>query len=265
MNRLEGKVAVITGASSGIGRAIARSFAAEGAKVVCGDLHPEPNPGGFEEDATRPTDEAIRTSGGQAIFVECDVTKLTEVQNLIQTAVDTYGRLDVMVNNAGVARGSQLLHEYTEEDLDLHLAVNTKGSFFGMQEAVKQFLKQGNGGSIVNVISTAGLGAYPYQSVYNASKGATARLTECLAIEYGRHNIRANGICPTYLKTSMMREGWDDEAFKADVAHKIPLQRWGEVDDAANLAVFLASDESAFITGDLIRLDGGDQLSRFSV
>jgi NAD(P)-dependent dehydrogenase (short-subunit alcohol dehydrogenase family) len=265
VNRLEGKVAVVTGASSGIGRAIALAFAREGAKVACGDLHTEPNQGGFEGNASAPTAEAIRSEGGEAIFLKCDVTKLKDMQNLIGAAVDAYGELNVMVNNAGVYRVGLLLHEFTEEDLDLCYSVNTKGAFFGMQEAVKQFLKQGKGGSIVNLISSAGLHGYPRQCVYNASKGATARLTECLAIEYGRDNIRANGICPTAVKTSMGRDMWDDLSFREGLVTALPLHRMGEVEDVANLALFLASDESSWITGALVPLDGGEQLCRFSV
>jgi NAD(P)-dependent dehydrogenase (short-subunit alcohol dehydrogenase family) len=265
MDRLDGKVAVITGASSGIGRAIALLFASEGAKVVCGDLQRQPNADGFEDDLTSSTDEAIRLSGGQAIFATCDVRKLADVHALVGRAVETYGRLDVMVNNAGIYRVGQLLHEFTEEDLDACYSVNTKGSFFGMQEAVKQFLKQGDGGSIVNIISTAGLGAHPRQCVYNASKGAVARLTECVAIEYGRNDIRVNGICPSAVKTSMWRPMWEDQALIENHNRMLPLHRMAEVEDVANLALFLASDESAFMTGALIRVDGGEQLSRFSV
>jgi len=265
MQRLKDKVAVITGSSSGFGRAIALSFGREGAKVVCSDVRREANAGGFEEDMQLPTDDVIRGNGGQAAFVKCDVTKNKEVADLVTAAVGKFGRLDVMVNNAGVYRGGKLMHEFTEEELDICLKINVKGMFFGSQEAVKQFLKQGSGGNIVNLVSTAGLGAYPRQSVYNISKGAAANLTRSLAVEYGQNQIRVNGICPTYCKTSLTRALFDDKAFDKAFTESIPLKRWGEVEDVANLAIFLASEESSYIHGDMIEVDGGERLSRYSV
>jgi NAD(P)-dependent dehydrogenase (short-subunit alcohol dehydrogenase family) len=204
MGRLEGKVAVITGVSSGFGRGIARALAAEGARVVS-DIQEQPLEGGFEEDPDLTTVEAIEKDGGEAIYVGCDVTKQDQVHDLIKAAVDRFGRLDIMVNNAGIYRGGKLTHEFTEEDLDACYNVNVKGTFFGAQEAVKQFLEQGEGGNIINLVSTAGLGGHPNQSVYNTSKGAQANLTRCLAIEYGEKRIRVNGICPTYARTALTR------------------------------------------------------------
>lgn len=265
MDRVKDKVVIVTGASSGFGRGIAKALAGEGAKIVVSDVHQQPNPGGFEDDAELTTSDAIKKAGGQAIYVQCDVTESTEVAALVAAAVDEFGRLDVFVNNAGVYRNGKLTHEFTEEDLDVCFDVNTKGSFFGAQEAVKQFLVQGDGGVTTNLVSTAGLQGHPNQSVYNISKGAQANLTRCLAIEYGKDGIRVNGICPTYAKTSLTRELFDDEEFDEVFTESIPLKRWGEVDDIANLAVFLASDESSYIHGDLIKVDGGETLCRYSV
>jgi NAD(P)-dependent dehydrogenase (short-subunit alcohol dehydrogenase family) len=265
MSRLKDKVGVITGSSSGFGRAIAIAFARNGAKVVCSDIHREANAGGFEEDLKVPTDDVIRNAKGQAFFVKCDVTKLSDVASLVKAAVDKFGRLDIMVNNAGIYRGGKLLHEMTEEELDVCYNVNVKGTFFGAQEAVKQFLKQGKGGNIINIVSTAGLGGHPKQSVYNTSKGAAANLTRCLAIEYGQDKIRVNGICPTYCKTSLTRAFYDDKDFDKLFVESIPLKRWGEAKDVAELAIFLASDESSYIHGDLIKVDGGEQLCRYAV
>ena len=264
MQRLGDRVAIITGSSSGFGRAIAIQFAAEGAKVVCSDIREEANPEGFEDDINRPTHVVIRENGGEAVFVPCDVTNPAQVKELIKAGVTHFSHLDIMVNNAGVYRTGKLFHEFTEADLDACYNVNVKGTFFGSQEAVKQFLRQGKGGNIINIISTAGLGAYPHQSVYNISKAAAANLTNSLAIEYGKDSIRVNGICPTYCRTSMTREVYDDSAFVNEFAESIPLRRWGEVKDVADLAVFLASDESSFIHGDLIRVDGGERLCRYS-
>jgi NAD(P)-dependent dehydrogenase (short-subunit alcohol dehydrogenase family) len=265
MERLKNKVAIITGSSSGFGRAIALRFGAEGARVVCSDLDKNPNPAGFEDDVTTPTDEKIRQTGGEAIYVTCDVTSANQVKELVKAAVDSFGKLDIMVNNAGVVRGGLLFHEFTEADLDACYNVNVKGTFLGSQEAVKQFLAQGTGGNIINIVSTAGLGGYPRQAPYNISKAAVANLTNSLAIEYGRSGIRTNGICPTFCKTSMARGIYSDAAFVKAIADSIPLGRWGEAKDVANMAVFLASDESEFIHGTLIPVDGGERLSRYSV
>ena len=265
MSRLKDKVAVITGSSSGFGRAIAIAFAREGAKVVCSDIHREANPGGFEQDLKVHTDDVIRNEKGQALFIKCDVTKLNDVASLVKAAVAKFGRLDVMVNNAGIYRGGKMLHEMTEAELDVCYDVNVKGTFFGAQEAVKQFLKQGKGGNIINIVSTAGLGGYPKQSVYNISKGAAANLTRSLAIKYGRDKIRVNGICPTYCTTALTRAFYDDKDFDKMFVESIPLHRWGEAKDVADLAVFLASDESSYIHGDLVKVDGGETLSRYSV
>ncbi|EID81551.1 MULTISPECIES: SDR family NAD(P)-dependent oxidoreductase [Rhodococcus] len=265
MNRLQNKVIVVTGSSSGLGRGIAKACATEGAKLVISDIHEQPTTGGFEDDAAPTTAESIQKSGGEAIFVQADVTKSTEVAALVKQTVAEFGRLDVFINNAGIFRAGKRLHEFSEADLDVGFDVNAKGTFFGAQEAIKQFLTQGDGGNIVNIVSTAGLQGHPNQSVYNISKGAQANLTRCLAIEYGKDQIRVNGICPTYAKTALTRELFDDTDFDTSFTDSIPLKRWGEIEDVANLAVFLASDESSYIHGDLIKIDGGETLCRYSV
>jgi NAD(P)-dependent dehydrogenase (short-subunit alcohol dehydrogenase family) len=263
--KLQDKVAVVTGASSGFGRAIAKAYAAEGAKVVVSDVHENPNAGGFEDDAALTTVEAIEKRGGTGTYVGCDVTKEDQVDNLVAETVRAFGRIDVMVNNAGVYRNGKRLHEFDEADLDVCYEVNVKGTFFGAKAAIRRMLEQGDGGVIVNLVSTAGLQGHPNQSVYNISKGAQANLTRCLAIEYGKDRIRVNGICPTYAKTSLTRELFDDKDFDQVFTESIPLKRWGEVDDIARLAVFLASDDSSYIHGDLIKVDGGETLCRYSV
>lgn len=264
-NKLKDRVAIVTGASSGIGRGIAIALAAQGAKVVISDIHENPNDGGFDKTPSLPTATAIKQCGGEASFLICDVTKKQQVAELVKDTVEIYGRLDIMVNNAGIYRSGKLAHEFSEEDLDACWDVNLKGTWFGCQEAVKVFLKQADGGNIINIVSTAGLQGHPNQSVYNISKGAAANLTRCYAIEYGRDKIRVNGICPTYAKTSMTRDLFDDSDFDKAFTSVIPLQRWGEIDDIAKLTVFLASDDSSYIHGDLIKIDGGETLCRFSV
>lgn len=263
--RLDNKVVVITGASSGFGRAIAISLAEQGAKIVVSDITEKPDQKGFEEDLNLSTVEHIKENGGEATFVECNVTNSEQVKALFQVAKNTYGKVDVLVNNAGIYRGGKLAHEFSEEDLDACWNVNVKGSWFCAQEAVKVFLAQNTPGNIINIVSTAGLQGHPKQSVYNISKGAAANLTRCLAIEYGQNQIRVNGICPTYAKTALTRDLFNDDVFKNGFIDSIPLKRWGEKEDIANLAVFLASDESSYIHGALIRIDGGETLCRYSV
>lgn len=262
---LDGKVAVITGASTGFGRGIATRMAAEGARIVIGDLTETASSSGFDEEPERTTVELIGKRGGKAVYRHCDVTRREDVAALIATATDAFGRIDILVNNAGIYRGGKLLHEFDEADLDLCYNVNVKGSFLAAQEAIKAFLRQGGGGNIVNIVSTAGLQGHPSQSVYNISKGAAANLTRCLAIEYGRDGIRVNGICPTYAKTALTRAFADDKDFDSMFVESIPLKRWGEVEDIADLAVFLASDRSSYIHGALVRIDGGETLCRYSV
>jgi NAD(P)-dependent dehydrogenase (short-subunit alcohol dehydrogenase family) len=268
--RLHGKVVVITGGASGFGRESALLFAQHGAAVVVADILEKPLAKGFEDDLGTPTADAITAKGGRAVYVKCDVTKKADTDAAVAAAVEHFGRLDVMFNNAGIYRGGQLMDEFTEADLDACFQVNVKGTFFGTQSAVEQFRKQEAGahnlrGNIVNLVSTAGLQGHPMQSVYNISKGAQANLTRCAAIEYGHEGIRVNGICPTYAKTAMTRDLFDDMAFMQDFIQSVPLKRWGEMEDVANLALFLASDESSYIHGDLVRIDGGETLCRYSV
>ncbi|KAH0267227.1 hypothetical protein KCU91_g10249, partial [Aureobasidium melanogenum] len=271
MSRLQNKVVLITGASSGFGRASAILFASEGATVVIADITEKALAGGFEADIDQTTADVIKSKGGKAIFFQCDVTKESQVTAAVQAAVDNFGRLDIMFNNAGIYRGGKLMDQFTEQDLDITFNVNVKGTFFGTQAAVRQFRKQeknsttGQRGVIVNLVSTAGLQGHPSQSVYNISKGAQANLTRCAAIEYGPEGIRVNGICPTYAKTALTRDLWDNMDFMRTFADSVPLKRWGEMTDVARLALYLASDESSYVHGDLVRIDGGETLCRYSV
>jgi NAD(P)-dependent dehydrogenase (short-subunit alcohol dehydrogenase family) len=237
------------------------AYAKAGASVVIGDIREATAPGNFDQAPAKTTSELIAGEGGQAIFVHCDVSLATDVEALVTAAAETYGRLDIFVNNAGVYRGGGPMHTLAIDDVDACWNVLVKGSWFGCQQAVSQFLSQGGGGSIVNVVSTAGLRAHVGQAPYNMAKAAQANLTRCVALEYAPDNIRANGICPTYVKTAMSRGGFESDEMSGLVESVIPLHRWGEIGDVVNAALFFASDDSAFLTGVLLPVDGGEMLS----
>jgi NAD(P)-dependent dehydrogenase (short-subunit alcohol dehydrogenase family) len=257
MSRLKDKVAIVTGASSGFGRAIAKAFAEEGAKLVCSDLRAAAREDGFEGDIIIPTDEAIRKSGYEATFMKCDVSKVLEVKALVDVTAEKYGKLDIMVANAGVFAGLGRIHENTEEQYDFTMSVNSKGVWNADQQAIIQFLKQGKGGKVINMISIGGLVGLPNEAAYCASKGAVANLTRQLAVDYGRNGITVNGICPNFAATGMSRLAYEDKEMKTFVEGLTPLGRWATSEDVAKLAVFLASGDADYITGALIPVDGG--------
>ncbi len=249
MGRLIGKVALVTGAGSGIGRAVAIEFARESARVVVND-HREDRMG--EE-----TVALIEAAGGDAVYVDADVSLEAEVERLIRTAVDTYGRLDVLVNNAGVAIYKPI-QELTEADFDRVVAVNQKGTFFGTKHAIPAMIAAG-GGSIVNTASIAADHGQHGSFVYGATKGAILSMTRIAAAELAQFNIRVNAVQPGVIKTGMAAAGGQDRArVMARCARETPLgNRIGNPEDCAPLYVFLASDESRFITGQKMAVDGG--------
>ena len=253
------KVIAVTGASTGLGRGIAVAAARAGMRVVVADLTETPRPGNFDERPELTTHALIEAEGGQALFITCDVARAADANAMVAAAIARFGRLDVLVNNAGVYRGGRF-HEISEADFDACWNVIAKGSWLVSQAAVRQFLAQGQGGCIINVVSTAGLRGHYGQSAYNVAKGAQAQLTRLLALEYGHAGIRVNAICPTNVKTAMSRGGFDRVEWRDAVSRGFPLGRWGEIKDVADMAMFLASDAASFVTGALIPLDGGETL-----
>jgi NAD(P)-dependent dehydrogenase (short-subunit alcohol dehydrogenase family) len=260
--KLDGLVAAITGASSGFGRKIARFYAEEGASVVCADIRETPREGGYEDRPELTTPEIIAAEGGEAVYVDCDVTEPGDVSALVDACVAEYGELNVMVNNAGVYPPLGKLHERPIEDLDRAYEVNVRGVWNGAKFAVQQFLEQDEGGHVITLDSAAGLRGWENQAAYNASKGAAKQLSETLAIEYGPEGVRANAICPGFSPTALTSEFYEQEAFKEHVVEHTPYgDRWVSPEDVANLAVFLASEDSAFITGECHLVDGGHSLT----
>ena len=236
-------MAVITGAGSGIGHSTARRFAAEGAHVVVNDIN------GAAADAT--VDEIVST-GGSASAHAGDVGESGFVDSLIAVAVERHGRLDVMHNNAGYGRPGDV-GDLTDEVFDEMLRVNLNGTMYGTRAALRVMVEQGSG-SIINTASNAGLAASKDRSSYGAAKAAVINLTKSTAADYGRYGIRANAICPGPIETPAFVRFAPDLAY---YAAQIPMRRLGRAEDVAALALFLASDESSYISGVAISIDGG--------
>lgn len=246
MERLKDKVALITGGGSGIGRATSLLFAREGAKVVVVDYVPE----GGEE-----TVRLITAGGGAAIFVRADVSKSAEVQQMIATTVNTYGRLDILFNNAGIEGPSAKIVNYPEAEWERVIAVDLTAVYLGMKYAIPQMLKQG-GGVIISTASVAGMVGFPGSGAYGAAKAGVIQLTRTVALEYASKNIRVNCICPGVIRTPMAQRVMGDRPEEVTVRME-PIGRLGTPEDIANAALFLASDESSFATGAPFIIDGG--------
>jgi NAD(P)-dependent dehydrogenase (short-subunit alcohol dehydrogenase family) len=243
--RLEGKVALISGGARGIGAASARLFASEGASVVMGDVR---------EDLGKQVAAEINETGGHALFVGLDVTKEADWRNAIQMAVQRFGKLDVLVNNAGIYRPTPI-EQTTEEEWDEVMNVNAKGVFFGTKHAIPA-MRQAGGGSIINFSSLSGMVAMGVVSAYGASKGGVRVLTKHTAIQHAKDGIRANSIHPGPIDTQIGADYSTPERLAATVA-RLPLGRIGTPEEVAYLALYLASDESSFMTGSELVLDGG--------
>jgi len=246
---LKGKVAIITGARRGMGKSHAKTFAKSGAKVVVADIS--------LEECQQVADE-IKKEGGEAIAVKCDVTKKEDIDNMVKAAVGKWGKVDILVNNAGICQFKPFL-ELTEEEWDRTININLRGYFLCAQACAKEMAKK-KSGVIVNIASVAmgqvGVGM-PALAHYCASKGGIVAMTEALALELASFNIRVNAISPGAIDTPMT------EALKADpkmmeaILARIPLRRMGKPEEVSNLVLFLASDESSYVTGSTVVIDGG--------
>ena len=244
--RLNGKVALITGAARGQGAAEARLFAQEGAKVVLADV--------LDQEGSVVAAE-IAEAGGDALYVHLDVTNEDDWDRAIQSAVSSFGKIDILVNNAGIWRRGHVL-ETSSEQWDLVLGVNAKGVFLGTKAAILEMRKAG-GGSIINISSTAGLVGSRTSSAYSASKGAVRIFTKSTAIQYAAEGIRANSIHPGPIDTDMGDQVWPDADSRKTAVARTALARIGTAEDIAYGALYLASDESSFVTGAELVIDGG--------
>ena len=269
--RLENKIAIITGSSSGIGRAIALAFASHGATVIVSDLREQARVAGSsgEADSSQPsTVSAIEEAGGKAIFVKCDTTQASEMESLVKTAVEKYGRLDIMVNNAGIAVESGSAHgprpvwDYEEDAFSKTLDVNVKGVFLGIKFASAAMkaqppLPNGDRGSIINLSSVFGLNGGPGSIGYIASKHAVMGLTKAAAWDCAPHRVHVNALCPGYTRTALTKPVWEDKELVGRIEGMHPFRGLGEVEDIARAAVFLASEDAGWVTGVGLPVDGG--------
>lgn len=248
--RLKDKVAIVTGGGAGIGQAIAKGYAREGAQVVVADVN---------TDAGEATTGGIREAGGQALFVQTDVSQMVAVKAMAAAAVEEYGRIDVLVNNAAVQLFDQdaRAHELSEAAWDRTHSINLRGMWLCSKYVIPVMLEKG-GGAIINVASPTGLtGCAPGFTAYSSSKGGVIALTRIMAIDYGRDNIRVNALMPGTTVTPLTAEVLADEAFRADREELMPIGRLGQPEDVVGLAIFLASDESSFCIGGIYMADGG--------
>jgi len=244
------QIAFITGAGAGIGRATALAFAGQGAKVAVSDIN---------ETTGQETVEQIKQAGSNAFFVRCDVADPAQIEAAINKTVEVFGRLDIAVNNAGIGGKFGKLLDQSKHDFDQMMAINVGSVFYGMQYQIRQMLGQENpGGRIVNVSSIAGVRGMPMGAPYSAAKHAVIGLTKTAALEYVRHGIRVNAVCPVYTHSAMVDDliqaapGMEDR-----MRRMIPMGRFGQPDEIAQAILWLCADDNAFTTGQALQLDGG--------
>lgn len=246
MGRLDNKVAIITGAAGGMGKADALLFAKEGAKVAITDL---------QEDKIQEVVAEITAAGGEAIGFKHDVTSEEGWINIVNETVTKFGKIDILVNNAGVSNATPFL-DLTIEGFEKTMSINVTSIFLGQKYVIPHMIEAG-GGSIVNISSIAGLTGGSGAGPYTASKGAVRMLTKATAVDYAKHNIRANSVHPGYIETPMTVDMFKDERMTQWFQSQTPLPRLGKAEDIANGVLFLASDESSYITGVELPIDGG--------
>ncbi|MFK2825727.1 SDR family NAD(P)-dependent oxidoreductase [Bacillus sp. B190/17] len=248
---IKGKIAVVTGAGSGIGQSIAKTFAQAGATVVIAEIN---------EENGRNLEMEMKKEGYSSMYVNTDVSSSASVKSMIEQTNERFGRLDILVNNAGLEYFTTI-EETTEEQWYKTMDVNLKGVFLGIKHAIPMMKKQGQG-SIINIASVAGLSAWPGLGVYSAAKGGVVQLTKAAAVENGKYGIRVNSISPGAIRTPLLEEQYlgstnDPAAVEAELLKRNPMKRFGMPEDIAGAALYLASEHSQFVTGHSLVVDGG--------
>jgi NAD(P)-dependent dehydrogenase (short-subunit alcohol dehydrogenase family) len=246
MGKIDGKIAIVTGAASGMGKATAILFAKEGAKVVVADI---------QDELGKETVKIITEGGGNAVFVHTDVRKVDDVKNMIKTTVDTYGKLDILFNNAGVFGAMSPIILWPDEIMDNVVATHIKGVWNGMKYGSQQMFKTG-GGTIINSASVTGYLACPMMAAYAASKAGVISLTKSAAVEMAKRKVRVNCIAPGAIETPMLMNSVG-QAGLPDVVKSIPMGRVGKPEEIAQAVLFFASDDSSYVTGQVLAVDGG--------
>ena len=248
MGKLDGKVALISGGARGQGAAEARTFAREGARVVFGDVR---------DAEGKDVETSIRASGGDAVYVHLDVVSETDWRSAVQVATDRYGKLDILVNNAAIVIPRVPIEERTVEEWDRVMAINARGVFLGTKHAIPAMRRAG-GGSIVNISSVAGIGQSLHQEpAYAASKGAVRIFTKVTASQHARDGIRCNSVHPGPVDTEMFHSAFPDPAALQRRLERVPLRRMGRVDEIVSAVLYLASDDSSYVSGAELVIDGG--------
>ena len=248
MEKFEGKVCLITGAGSGIGRAASLAFAKHGATIIVSDVAIE----GGEE-----TVEMVKRAGGKAEFIRVNVSKSAEVDQMVEQVVKKHGRLDIAINNAGIGGPWGRLSDITFADWDQVMDINLSGVFYCMKAELTAMAEMKTG-VIINVSSIAGLRGLAHSSAYSASKHAVIGLTKSAALEYARANIRINAVCPAFTRSPLFDKMFEiDPSYQEKLLKNIPMRRYGEPGDIADAMVWLASDDASFVTGQCLPLDGG--------
>jgi len=241
---LSGKVAIVTGASRGLGKAMAIGLASAGADVVVTDVLD-----------VRDTVQHIVHKGRKSLGLKIDVTKERHVRGMVKDVLKKFGRIDILINNAGIYRPG-LVESLEESDWDKILSINLKGQFLCAKAVGKQMIAQ-KSGKIINVASVAGIMAFGQSAAYNASKGGVIMLTKTLAVDWAKHNINVNAICPGAFETPMTAPMMGSESFQQMIKNRVPLQRMGKPEDIVGTAIYLASHASDYMTGNLMVVDGG--------
>ena len=254
---MTGRTAIVTGASSGNGRAIAKRLARDGIRIVCADVNEAARADGFEDDLDVPTHETIVQAGGEAVFVKCDVTRIADFETAIALASREFGSVDILVNNAGVFTGLASIFDESEQAFDQAIAVNLKGVWNGCKAMATYLRDHAKPGRIINIASVGGIVGIGNEPGYCATKGAVVNMTRAIALDCAEHRIAVNAVAPGFIVTGMVREFVEQPDVLEVMRQATPWPRFGKPEDVAEVCAFLAAEGADWMTGAVIPVDGG--------